>query len=771
MMRSVLSAGVFSCIIALPATLTAGVSPGCLQAPSCVMEVSFTEPGDVDCNSTLGLADLALLIQAPFCDACATCIGKDVNEDGRVSAADVTALLGVLPQGLPTPTQTPTPSTVPSNSPTATSPVPTATRTATNVATPTRTATNVFTATATNSVVSTSTRTPTGTPEAPTETPTRTRTNSATTTPTPTEDTATQYAFAFALGGPGTPIPLLDGPITAVTDADGDIWTADANHRILEFDSDGRFLRAIGTSGAGNGQFNFPRGIAFDPAGNIYVTDVFNHRVQKFDSNGQYVTQWGGFGDADGKFDQPTCVSVRAGVVYVCDTENDRVQRFNTNGVFQGKWGTRGIDPNQFVQPIDLVFDANGFIYVAEFGNGRVQKFDGAFQSVLSIGLTGDPAERLSVPTGVDIGPDGYLYVSDLGTAADSTSAAIKVYDLNGTFLPDFSSPPGQVDSPYDVALDANGYIYVANRNGDRLHKLAFNYLVEWSVFDGLRERLVAPIDVAVSFENGLMVSDTVLNTARIAFFGAGDLDLSGDDAGGRAGGLDFMGFEDVRRTGGNPGLGNAGAGVAQAPNGDIYMADSVNRSIARFNSSRQLVSFFGTSGSGPGQFNNPQGVAVDDIGNVFVVDSGNNRIQKFDANGVFLDIWGGFGTADGQFDGPFDIATYGDRVYVTDAGNTRVQVFNRSGDFLTKWNVGADALDLRGPSGIAVDSDGYVYLAEAGRNRVQKFTPNGGVIVAFGDTGPDQLFVPLGIDVAGNGDVYVVSSAAKRVSVWQAPQ
>ena len=82
----------------------------------------------------------------------------------------------------------------------------------------------------------------------------------------------------------------------------------------------------------------------------------------------------------------------------------------------------------------------------------------------------------------------------------------------------------------------------------------------------------------------------------------------------------------------------------------------------------------------------NPRGVAVDDIGNVFVVDSGNNRVQKFDSNGVFLDIWGGFGTAPGQFNAPQFIAVFGDRVYVTDSGNNRVQVFNRSGDFLTQW-------------------------------------------------------------------------------------
>ena len=43
-------------------------------------------------------------------------------------------------------------------------------------------------------------------------------------------------------------------------------------------------------------------------------------------------------------------------------------------------------------------------------------------------------------------------------------------------------------------------------------------------------------------------------------------------------------------------------------------------------------------------------GVAVDSSGNVYVADSGNNRIQKFDSNGTFITKWGSTGTADGQF-------------------------------------------------------------------------------------------------------------------------
>jgi len=84
-----------------------------------------------------------------------------------------------------------------------------------------------------------------------------------------------------------------------------------------------------GTRGNGDGQFNYPNGVAVDSAGNVYVADTFNNRIQKFDSNGG-ITKWGTYGTGDGEFWYPTGVAAvdSAGKVYVADEGNSRIQVF-----------------------------------------------------------------------------------------------------------------------------------------------------------------------------------------------------------------------------------------------------------------------------------------------------------------------------------------------------------------------------------------------------------------------------------------------------------
>jgi tripartite motif-containing protein 71 len=84
-----------------------------------------------------------------------------------------------------------------------------------------------------------------------------------------------------------------------------------------------------GSLGAGDYQFNTPKGAALDSAGNVYITDSGNGRVLKYDSSGVYLAQWGSVGAANGQFSGPEGIAAdSAGNVYVVDRDNSRVQKF-----------------------------------------------------------------------------------------------------------------------------------------------------------------------------------------------------------------------------------------------------------------------------------------------------------------------------------------------------------------------------------------------------------------------------------------------------------
>ena len=138
------------------------------------------------------------------------------------------------------------------------------------------------------------------------------------------------------------------------------------------------------------------------------------------------------------------------------------------------------------------------------------------------------------------------------------------------------------------------------------------------------------------------------------------------------------------------------------------------------------------------GEFSGPFDLAVDARGNVFVADTYNHRIQKFDTNGTFITAWGSKGTGDGEFSGPggvwVDTLGY---VFVADTQNNRMQKFDNNGRFITSWaSLGEGDGELFGPSAVTVDTSGNVYIADAKNYRVQKFRP---VLGGAKDDGPDE--------------------------------
>ncbi len=220
--------------------------------------------------------------------------------------------------------------------------------------------------------------------------------------------------------------------------------------------------------------------------------------------------------------------------------------------------------------------------------------------------------------------------------------------------------------------------------------------------------------------------------------------------------------------------------GLAIGPDGSTYVADTANSRIVRFNRAGKVQATWGSrSPEGqipppPGTFVEPWGLAVDAQGQVFVADTWNHRVQKFDAEGKFLLEWGTagqIGAGPDKFWGPRSIATSpAGRVYLTDTGNKRVVAFDTNGRFLFEFGT-KDEGRLDEPVGIALNSAGEVYVADTWNRRVALFSAEGQFLRSW----PVQAWAGTSLDnkpylaVDRQGRVYVTDPEGYRVLIFSA--
>jgi DNA-binding beta-propeller fold protein YncE len=170
---------------------------------------------------------------------------------------------------------------------------------------------------------------------------------------------------------------------------DGTVYVADhGNNRVVAFTADGQFLRmwgrngGDGTAGTGPGEFDQPRGVVTDAAGDVYVVEKRNNRVQEFTPDGQFLNAFGGLGKGSGQLNQPYTAAIDgAGNLYVTEVMNDRISQFGLDGSFRGMWGRNGGDgsegsaPGEFHDPYGIAVDCRGGVYVSDEENDRIQRF------------------------------------------------------------------------------------------------------------------------------------------------------------------------------------------------------------------------------------------------------------------------------------------------------------------------------------------------------------------------------------------------------------
>jgi DNA-binding beta-propeller fold protein YncE len=164
------------------------------------------------------------------------------------------------------------------------------------------------------------------------------------------------------------------------------LYVADAElNRVFVFDTGTLALeRAIGTEWTGkpttvtDDMLSAPTNVAVDSQGSVYVVDTFNCRVQVFDSDGTFLRSLGSQGAEPGNFVRPKGIAIDSqGHVYVADSAFNNFQILTPEGAPLMFVGAAGNGPGQFLLPAGMFIDAQDRVYVTEqrLDGGRLQIF------------------------------------------------------------------------------------------------------------------------------------------------------------------------------------------------------------------------------------------------------------------------------------------------------------------------------------------------------------------------------------------------------------
>ncbi len=299
-------------------------------------------------------------------------------------------------------------------------------------------------------------------------------------------------------------------------DAIGNMYIADySNNVIRKVNPDGIISTFAGCGIAGfsgdggpatAAKLHLPIGTAVDALGNVYIVDNYNCRIRKVNPAGIISTIAGNgtatFGGDGGPataafLNWPDAIACDfTGNVFIADAGNNRIRKVNATGIIStvagngiaGFSGDGSVATSAEINtPLGVAFDRIGNLYIADNNNHRVRKVNtvGIISTVAGSGSgtysgDGGPATAAGIVSlgGLDIDAFGDIYIADyVGNNVRKVNTLGNISTFAGTGTSGFSGDGGlatnaKFATAADIAFDAIGNVYVADRDNNRIRKI-----------------------------------------------------------------------------------------------------------------------------------------------------------------------------------------------------------------------------------------------------------------------------------------------------------
>jgi uncharacterized protein (TIGR03437 family) len=262
----------------------------------------------------------------------------------------------------------------------------------------------------------------------------------------------------------------LNHPAGVSMDTAGTLYIADRdNNRIRRVDTNGTITTLAGTGAAGNSgdgglavnaQLSGPESVTVDSAGNLYIADTGNQRVRKVTPDGKIAAATN-----LGLLSPVYAIPDGMGNLYIADAGAGKI-------LIAGSSGVPATLLTGLSSPRGLAFDSQGNLYYTEAGAARVSKRSPA-GTVTSVG-----SGSWNIPRGVAVDSSGNVYVADTGfqqileVGSNGGLTAIAGTGAAGFSGDEGAAPAAQLSFPWDVAVNADGLVAVADLGNNRIRDL-----------------------------------------------------------------------------------------------------------------------------------------------------------------------------------------------------------------------------------------------------------------------------------------------------------